>query len=338
MRKSEKKFRIFIPTRDSAGWIGILLDAYRRLGIEPVYVLDSRTVDRTPDILKQKGAEFLSFYPSGDYVEAGMIEFGARNIDADWLLRLDDDEFPTKSLMEWISRHAVKSIRPGWIISRRELINHNDSVYYSRRKSAYAHREFPEYLSGQYRLFRPKAVNFINRVHTTGLADTTCFGFAPQDCFFIHCVNLVKTPQQRLEKIRAYERIEKGSTWRVADEYLPEIFSEKHLNPARDGLDEFGQLINEIRILSDSAALSLTEEEETLARSETSRWVREIENYQRTYHVSMSPVNPCSNIEWLRFIPRSLWSTFAKFLCSVGTSKVRELGTTIWNLDKLLAR
>jgi Glycosyl transferase family 2 len=104
------RFKVLIPTRDSARWIGIFLDAYRKVGIEPFYVLDTRSADSTLDILWRKQADLIPFAPSADFAEAGMLEFGARHAGVDWLLRVDDDEFPSRALLRWISSIGARSL------------------------------------------------------------------------------------------------------------------------------------------------------------------------------------------------------------------------------------
>ena len=104
------RFKVLIPTRDSARWIGIFLDAYRKVGIELFYVLDTRSADSTLDILRRKQADLIPFAPSADFAEAGMLEFGARHAGVDWLLRVDDDEFPSRALLRWISSIGARSL------------------------------------------------------------------------------------------------------------------------------------------------------------------------------------------------------------------------------------
>jgi len=85
--------KVVIPTRDSARWIGTFLNAYRRLGVEPIYIVDTRSEDATLNILRDMLAVLIPFTPSGPFAEAGMVEFGSRQAGAEWVLRLDDDEF-----------------------------------------------------------------------------------------------------------------------------------------------------------------------------------------------------------------------------------------------------
>ena len=96
MNSPKSAFRIMIPTRDSARWIAAMLHRYRALGEEPLFICDTRSVDDTRRLLDELGAEVHECTPSADFAEAGMIEFGSRASGASWILRLDDDEFPTR--------------------------------------------------------------------------------------------------------------------------------------------------------------------------------------------------------------------------------------------------
>src|SRR4051794_12874000 len=179
-------YRLVIPTRDSAPWIGELLRAYRQLGLEPLYIVDSRSADGTVDILAAMAANTIRFNPNGDFVEAGMIQFGAKAAASDWVLRLDDDEFPSAALLAWIDSTAVHSVRPGWFLSRRDLFRSSGTVCYNRRRTAYTHGARPSFLGAHSRLFRPKLLTFHSALHSSAIINEELFGFAPESAFFIH--------------------------------------------------------------------------------------------------------------------------------------------------------
>ncbi|RAI41818.1 glycosyltransferase, partial [Rhodoplanes roseus] len=226
--------RVVIPTRDSARWIGLLLEAYRERGIEPLYILDTRSADATRDILTVMKADVISFTPAADYVEAGMIEFGSRAAQAEWVLRLDDDEFPSDALLDWVAGATTRSVRDGFYVSRRDLFRRDGRIVYNRRRSSFTSAARPRFLNPHARLYRPSRLGFHQALHASGIVDETLFGFAPAAAFFVHVSALVTSPAERLEKVRRYEAIATGSTWRLADEYLPELFGTDHLSPAGD--------------------------------------------------------------------------------------------------------
>jgi hypothetical protein len=56
-------FRMVIPTRDSAPWIVALAQAYERVGVRPLFVVDSRSSDGTCGELHRAGADVVEVLP-----------------------------------------------------------------------------------------------------------------------------------------------------------------------------------------------------------------------------------------------------------------------------------
>jgi hypothetical protein len=52
-----------IPTRDSAPWIVALAQAYERVGVRPLFVVDSRSSDGTCGELHRAGADVVEVLP-----------------------------------------------------------------------------------------------------------------------------------------------------------------------------------------------------------------------------------------------------------------------------------
>ena len=317
--------KVVIPTRDSARWIGTFLNAYRRLGVEPIYIVDTRSEDATLNILRDMSAVLIPFTPSGPFAEAGMIEFGSRQAGAEWVLRLDDDEFPSAALLRWVSSVGIRSLNQAWNISRRELFLHEGEVFYSHSPGRFGHPQAPEYLHPKGRLHHVERVKYINRIHTEGFESPRYFPLAPENAFFVHCNCLLRTPVERWEKIRKYEEIEPLSTLRLADEYLPELYDLAYHNAKHDSLEEFAELFDALPIQR-SAALP------EIDRVTLDLINREISNLHA--HISSSrldhPVESADDLAWLRYVPRRLWKPLAEMLCTLGK---RELGDAIWNYE-----
>ncbi len=128
---------------------------------------------------------------------------------------------------------------------------------YTRHPNRYFNAEAPHYLGPHHRLFQPSMVSYSERLHSPGFTVPPPFEFAPQDAFFIHCNCLVRSVGQRLAKLRRYEAISPLSSWRFADEYVPELF-EPSTDAANDGLDEFTPLLATLQ--------ASTEEEEAVLK------------------------------------------------------------------------
>jgi hypothetical protein len=318
-----QRWRVCIPTRDSARWIDVFLGEYRRFGVEPLYIVDSRSSDDTLALLQRRGAQTVSITPRGDFIEAGMLQAACAASNSEWILRMDDDEFPSAALLQWIENEGVNSIRAGWIISRRDLFRQNGKIFYSRRRSAYNNVEVPNYLGGHMRFHRTVGLQFSERVHTAGLSNYGPLGFAPEACFFVHCVDLLLSRAQRLNKIRKYEAIETGSAWRFADEYLPELFDVTHLRAAQDGLEEFAGLLESLPLPDETEGLSINEHERDLAQIETRKLAQLIEqNQARGARHSTSEL-----IEYMKFIPRPTWRTVA-LICGI-SGKVLRISSAV---------
>ncbi len=326
------RFKILIPTRDSARWIGIFLDAYRKVGIEPFYVVDTRCADSTLEILRRKQADLIPFEPSDDFAEAGMLEFGARHAGVDWLLRVDDDEFPSRALLRWISSVGVRSLNQIWHISRRTLFVCDAEIYYSRSPGNFAHPQAAAFLQPQLRLFHAKRVAYLNKLHSPGFRRPVYASFAPQNAFLIHCNCLLRTPSERWSKIQKYEAIEAQSTLGLADEYLPELFSLEHHDARRDGLDEFAELFESLPIHWNATPLVLDRQIQDLLGREVSRFHERIVASR-----DLGPVTSTDDFAWLYSVPRLFWRPTALLLSAFGRGRIHAAGVAIRDYQTFFA-
>lgn len=321
-------YRIFIPTRNSSRWLGQFIDAYRKLGVEPLYILDGRSDEATKDILRLKRAAFAAFTPGADYAEAGMIRFGASAAGNKWVLRLDDDEFPTKALIQWIEASGAKSLNQAWQISRRELYVADrhlgiEGIAYSRARNRYPDR--PEFMHPQPRFFHVDRVEYLEQLHTAGFQNPQFFDFAPQEAFFIHCNCLIRSQAQRLAKVMRYEEILARSSLKLGDEYLPELFDAAHHKPSKDGLDEFRDLLLSLP-LAEEGNLEVSAEIKDLIYSEVekhSRWLNGNPSSKFKHSADAGVL-----FRFARILPRPMQRRVAELLTTLGFDK---LGVDLWN-------
>jgi hypothetical protein len=320
-------FRVVVPTRDSARWVGVFLNAYRRLGVEPFFVVDSRSADDTLALLRRMNADLRVFTPGGDYVEAGMIEFAAATCGADWVLRFDDDEFPTRALLQWAAA-ATRSLNQVWAISRRELFRAESAVYYSRSPGRFDSPFAPRLLYPQFRLFHRRRVVFSQRVHTPGFDDPRYFGFAPGEVYFAHFNCLLRTPAERLSKIRKYESIEPLSTWRFGDDYLPELFDvTTHHDGRRDGLGQFDDLLAALPLVAPGTP-DLSNEERALMGREVAAFCARMRAMR---DAEPAPHDRVDRLSIFARLPQALQRKFAEALLTLGRGRARQLGLQLWN-------
>lgn len=307
---------VFIPTRDSARWVGQFLAAYREIGIEPFYIVDTRSKDSTFDVLRTMGARVIPFTPTCDYVEAGMIEFGATQMPTKWVIRIDDDEFPTRGLLKWAQTVAASSLDQVWSLSRRELFFRDGAIVYSRASTRYMNGYRPDFLHPQMRMFNTDRVRFNDKIHGAGFDDPLFFDFAPADIYLIHLDCLLRSPTERLQKITRYEDIAPGSSSGLADLYLPELFSDTHHRSACDGLKQFSDLLNAIPFAEQSVP--------TIHPDLLAVFKRAVQ--LNAEHLASLPLPPSKlsthDFRWLKHIPLACRREVAKGLSTFGAKKL----------------
>lgn len=330
---SPDSYRIVIPTRDSARWVGLFLDAYRHLGVEPLYIVDSRSKDATLDLLRDKGADLAVFTPWGDIVEAGMIAFGAGAAGTPWVLRLDDDEFPSRNLLSWIDRALLEPKSDAFEISRREISRVDGRHCYTRWPTRWASMEEP-FLTPQIRLFDVRKVNYIQKVHTPGFERPAHLERAPWDCFFVHCNNLLRSPSERLQKVRTYARHDERTAWMLVDECLPELTESALHAWASDHLEEFAGLLASLPTPADQDIPVLTDRErELMSTLIYGERLQEALAAREAYEAATG-----LNSRWFPYIPSVLLKPFAELLCSLGFGSLRETGVRMWNYYRYLQK
>ncbi len=249
-------FNIFVPTRDSADRILPFLAAYRKIGIEPLYVVDTRSQDGTIDVLRSEGASFVEFSPQSDFVECGMIEYASKFMECEWALRLDDDEFPSLDLLNWIASEGVNLKASVCAVSRRDVFRQAGDIKYIRMWPYYWSVERPDFLNAQMRFYRHRDVEYIDKIHTPGLS-VGKYVFAPEHAYFIHLDTIVRNISQRIAKMQRYDEISKGAGWKMGFYYLPELLSLQDLNLEPIATTEFDCLIENIRSPSQPDAITL---------------------------------------------------------------------------------
>lgn len=214
--------RVVVPTRDSTGWIGAVLDAYDRLGVRPLFLVDSRGADGTRRILEARGADVAEVTPEADLVE-DMVWRIPSVTDAAWILRFDDDEMPSRTLLEWVASALPGMDADQVAFSRRWcLFSPEGRLRYSRLEDFHWSEARPDLLDPQSRLFRADRVRYVRGIHTAGFEPSAALRLAPAEAFFCHFDWIVRGPAARLAKLRRYEREAAGGGVRFGRFYLPE--------------------------------------------------------------------------------------------------------------------
>jgi hypothetical protein len=324
--------RLFIPTRDSARWIGRVLDFHLSRGLSPLVVIDARTTDNTREIVASKDVPFLEFTPRGDFPEAGMLEFAAQNANADWVLRLDDDELPSRDLIHFVWDEGIKSKNQCWFIERRELYWEGERVVFSRSPGKYPLPDYPQYLHPMARLYHVDRVDYLEEVHTTGFQALKLYGFAPSAAFIAHLNCLVHDFELRLNKVLAYEEIKPGVSWGLADEYLPELFDPDYHNPSHEKLDQFGDVLEQITVQKRPKPEQLAFVDVDHARVCVAQRVKSL---MESRALSQGEILNADDVSWIEFVPSGLRLPMTKFLCSLSNKQLKRVGLALWDYMEL---
>lgn len=227
---SVSKYRFVIPTRNSSKWIKSFLLEYRKLGIEPLFLLDRRSIDNTGSILSSMNALCISVSSRHSRVESIIYEY-ASQLSEQWIIRLDDDEIPSRQMIDWIDQNISSITSPSICFSRRDAFLKGGELFYSKSEAYYWLPDHYDYLNPQWRAFQPSLVEFSSDIHTPGFIRGK-FALAPEEAFFVHFDWIVRDFGERVRKLINYENQHAGGGLAFARFYLPEVIDEHSLRPS----------------------------------------------------------------------------------------------------------
>lgn len=212
---SSRAFSILIPTWNGARRLEIVLRYYAEINITPSLIIDNKTEDRTTEVARKYHCPYV-VSPNPTYRAQHIIAQGARALSSSWALRMDDDEVPTHGMMNYIEQlMRAPELTSDTVVGfpRFQCTIRNRAIVTSTRHTSVEHR--------QWRLFRPDSVRFTDRGHTPGFEVAGMRQLpAPDVAAMLHFDWVVRTPEERLEKIRRYDAhtANHGSQW--SDYYL----------------------------------------------------------------------------------------------------------------------
>ncbi len=235
-------YRIVIPTRDGGRWLAPFARAYQRLNLRPLYLLDSRTTDNSRAILAEQGCDVVQVAAEHDRGEDVLWRGAAAAGATEWLLRIDDDEMPSRALIDWITEIGLGRPEPAIYLSFRQAWYGG----YSRLEGFYFNHSRPDFLLPQPRFFRPSRIAFTAALHTPGIIVPPDTGWAPDTAFCLHADWLVRSLDERLRKLQSYEAQLPGGGRDFAHFSLPEYQDPENLRITPFETDEFAPLLAEI--------------------------------------------------------------------------------------------
>jgi len=203
-----KRVSIMIPTINSEPYIGLILRYYYDLRVNIHVLVDSKTNDKTFEIAQNYASVEIMENKTG-VIEDSLEEI-SKKMGTDWVLRIDDDELPSKAMLDFVYE----------VIHQEEI----EVVGFRRYQCAVSKPGFvlfsQEYDSDkqrQWRLYRPLKVDFIKKIHSPGFRRNSQRSLkAPDDAFMIHLDWAIHSYAERLLKLERYERRTPGSgnNWR----------------------------------------------------------------------------------------------------------------------------
>lgn len=194
-------FTIIIPVFDETAALAFSKKYFASLGVQPLYVLDSKKAHRAPEVEALLGCPVALYENPGVCIEANYENLAAL-ASTDWILRVDCDEVPNQALLAHASRFVEKPTDHYCAYDRDDLIWRDQK--FERLKYA------PLFFDSQFRLFNRREVKFISRIHTPGFRvpkwklPLLPIWHGPPAARLYHLQREFTTPTQRAEKAERY--------------------------------------------------------------------------------------------------------------------------------------
>jgi hypothetical protein len=209
-----QEVRFVVITKNSARWFGIILDRYLALGVSPFVLLDESSNDGTEQLLIKRNIEYVKVLSELPRVES-LVKLIPKYVSSEWVIRLDDDEAPSRAMCEWIKGPIGDFDRDVIGFQRRWIrLNADGKCEYSRHSLIVSRFGV---LDAQLRLFRPSAVRYRSDIHTPGFYITKGSPIAPGRAYIAHCNWLVRSASERRLQIEDYDRQEPDAGLRFRD-------------------------------------------------------------------------------------------------------------------------
>jgi hypothetical protein len=219
MKAAAPWYTIVIPTRDSAAWIGPLLEHYRAHGVVPTLLLDSRTRDDTETIARRAGVPIIGLAPF-KFTEA-IVAVTREAVQTPWAFLVNDDEIPSDRLFQRLAGPEPPMSVQSVAISRRWAWHEPGMPLRWGCNTIWRDRAGRDGADHHWRLFRPTEVTFVAAMHSDGfLIDR--WSRLPPDAYLVHFEWVLRCRSQRQAKLRRYDRHRYGYGAFFANMYLPE--------------------------------------------------------------------------------------------------------------------
>jgi hypothetical protein len=244
-----KDVRLIIPTRGCSRWLPYFLNAYRSWGLEPTYAVDNGCEAATLRLLKDNNVSTIVIdsdqIPNGESI----MPYLSKSIEEDYILRLDDDEFPTRELIGWANSipDSDYAFVTSWWIPRYEvafLDGKLQSCHPKWFRTKVGASLYHNLHGGRFYRHRDVTYDKVGPHHGNFISDYV--SHAPPEALLIHLDYLVRTMEERLNKIRATEKRFKDAGWPFANHMLPEMAPRELLSPKAFDNPDLKPLVDEL--------------------------------------------------------------------------------------------
>lgn len=206
--------RFVVITKNSARWLNVILDAYEALAIRPFIMVDDSSSDDTEGLLKRRNIEHAKVRADAPRVES-IVQLIPNHVHSKWVIRLDDDELPSRGLRDWVGASLEALGRDVVGFQRRWIRRGPDGRYdYSQHPLILSRYGA---LDAQWRAFRPDAMRYIPDIHTPGFEVPPGSPIAPRKAYIAHFSWLVRSAHERRLQIDDYDRQEHNAGTRFRD-------------------------------------------------------------------------------------------------------------------------
>ena len=225
-------FTIVIPVFEETLALSFSKAYFSSLGINPLYVLDSKRKERRAEVEQHLGHDVPIVDNPGNYIEASFQNLAALS-PTDWILRIDCDEAPNQALLAHAARFVAKPTDIYCGYDRDDIIRRGECF----EKLKYS----PLFFDSQFRLFNRTKVKFVHQVHTPGFHVSKWklplfpLWHGPLNARIYHLQRNFISPQQRAEKAARYDQSGQNkemSNWilRPDDSFKWEPFKDEAFN------------------------------------------------------------------------------------------------------------
>jgi Methyltransferase domain/Glycosyl transferase family 2 len=244
-----KDVRLVIPTRGCSKWLPYFLNAYRSWGLEPTYAVDNGCEPATLRLLKENNVSTV--FIDSDQIPNGesIMPYLSKSIQEEYIFRLDDDEFPARELIEWVNSipDSDYAFVTSWWIPRYEvafLDGRLQSCHPKWFRTKVGASLYYNLQGGRFYRHRDVTYDKVGPHHGNFISDYV--SHAPPDALLIHLDYLVRTMEERLNKLRSTEMRFKDAGWPFANHMLPEMAPRELLSPKAFDNPDLKPLIDEL--------------------------------------------------------------------------------------------